>query len=491
MGHDFSNLDAIAHADLVRSGEASPSELVAAAIERIEALNPAINAVIIDRFEQATAEAAGDLPDGPFRGVPILVKDLGAAMAGEPNYSGSKFLKDADYRPDVDSYLVARLRRAGFVILGRTNTPEFGSTCTTEPETYGATRNPWNTDHSSGGSSGGSAAAVAARMVPAAHASDGGGSIRIPASECGLFGLKPSRGRISRGPLAGEGWGGASTDGCVSVTVRDTAAILDVMSGWEPGDPYTAPPPTRPFSAEVGVDPGRLRIGVQTAHPLPGLETHADCVAATAATAALLESLGHEVVFGDSPDALKDPGFLFPFLTVLSASVRRQLDAGEVLLGRPVREDEVELAHWSSALNGAAVSGSAYIAALDELHLFGRRMASWWSGVPLDGGATRPGFDLLLTPSLGGPPPLIGALTPDPANPDAAMAAITQLIPFTPQFNVSGQPAMSMPLAFNDDGLPIGTQLVAAYGREDLLIRVASQLEAAAPWAHHRAPAAG
>ena len=371
-------LDATAQAELVRSGIATPSELVAAAIARIERTNPQVNAVITERFEAATAEAAGDLPDGPFRGVPILLKDLGAAMAGEPLHMGTKFLKGSGYRAQIDSYVTARLRRAGFVVLGRTNTPEFGSTCTTEPESYGATRNPWNPNHSSGGSSGGSAAAVAAGMVPVAHASDGGGSIRIPASECGLFGLKPSRGRISRGPLAGEGWGGASTDGCLSITVRDTAAVLDILAGYEAGDPYTAPPLARPLVDEVGADPGRLRIGIATAHPL-GHATHPDCLAAVDATAALLQSLGHEVDADARPDAIGEVSFLGPFLTVLNASMRRGLDQGAEMIGREIGPDDVELSNWLGAVSGESVTGAEYLAALDALHAYGRRMCSWWS----------------------------------------------------------------------------------------------------------------
>ena len=483
MTDDLAHLDAIAQAQLVRDGEATPSELVAAAISRIEALNPTLNAVITDRFDAAVEEARGELPDGPFRGVPILLKDLGAAMAGEPIHMGAKFLKDADYRSPVDSHIVTRLRRAGFVVLGRTNTPEFGSTCTTEPEAYGATRNPWNTEHSPGGSSGGSAAAVASRMVPVAHASDGGGSIRIPASECGLFGLKPSRGRISRGPLNGEGWGGASTDGCLSVTVRDTAAVLDLLAGYETGDPYTAPPPARPFIDEVGADPGRLRIGIATEHPF-GSATHPDCLAAVEATASLLSDLGHEVVAEARPDALADVSMLLDFMTVLNTAARQGLRAGAQMVGRPLVEGDVEFSNWESALAGDAVSGAEYLEALDSLHAYGRRLSSWWA--PTESGGD--GFDLLLTPTISGPPPLLGHLVPDPAAPHVATGRVVELIPFTAQFNVSGQPAMSVPLHWAHNGLPIGSQLVAGYGREALLVRVASQLEAARPWADRRPP---
>lgn len=478
MDDGFGDLDATAQAELVRNGEVSPVELVDDAIRRIEAVNPTVNAVITERFEAARLEAAGPLPDGPFRGVPLLLKDLGAAMAGEPQYLGNHLLKDLDHRSAEDSYLVRRLRGAGFVVIGRTSTAEFGATCTTEPRSYGPTRNPWSLDHSAGGSSGGAAAAVASGMVPLAHASDGGGSIRIPSSQCGLFGLKPSRGRISRGPQSGEGWGGSSTDGCVSVGVRDSAAFLDIVAGWEPGDPYTAPPPRRPFAAEVGRDPGRLRIGVRTDHILDSAVTHPDCLAAVASAAKLLSDLGHEVILDASPAALGDTAVLGPFSTVLAVAMRRQLDVLEEIAGRPMTSDDVEPANWASGLTGAAVSGATYLASIEALHAYGRRLAAWWSGD--DGGG---GFDLLLTPTLAAPPPMIGELVADESTVAETLAKVIALIPFTAQFNTSGQPAMSLPLSVGSDGLPIGIQLVAAYGREDVLLRVAAQVEQAAPWA--------
>jgi len=483
----FVDLDATALAALVRKDEASPAELVDAAIARVESLNPQLNAVITERFERARAEAAGPLPDGPFRGVPILVKDLGAAMGGEPQHLGNKLLKEIDYRPGEDSFLVRRLKRAGFVILGRTNTPEFGSTCTTEPVAYGPSRNPWNTDHSTGGSSGGSAAAVASRMVPVAHASDGGGSIRIPSSECGLFGLKPSRGRISRGPQAGEGWAGASTDGVVSLTVRDSAALLDVLAGWEPGDPYTAPPPSRPWGDELTASPGRLRIGIHTEHQVPGLSIAPEVVAAVRRTAEMLSALGHDVVEA-APAALLEPEFLMHYGTIVSTAMTRQLQEIGRLAGREVTPDDVEPANWASAQNGKATSGVDYLAALEWMHAHGRRMASWWRGGP--GGSVAEdsnGFDLLLTPTIGTLPPPIGYLGQQPGeDPGASMVRLVEVIPFTAQFNTSGQPAMSLPLAWSDSGLPIGSQLAATYGREDLLFRVAAQVEEAYPWVERR-----
>lgn len=485
----LANLDAIAQAELVRSSDVSASELVDSAIERIERLNPRLNAVITERFDRAREEAAGTLPDGPFRGVPILVKDLGAAMAGEPQHLGNKLLKEIDHRPTEDSYLVRRLKAAGFVILGRTNTPEFGSTCTTEPEAYGPSRNPWNPSHSTGGSSGGSAAAVASRMVPVAHASDGGGSIRIPASECGLFGLKPSRGRISRGPQAGEGWAGASTDGAVSLTVRDSAALLDVLAGWEPGDPYTAPPPARPWLDELAEAPGRLRIGVHVDHPLGFLSTAPRVAESVRRTAGILSDLGHEVVEA-VPHALLEQDFLMYYGVIISAAMTRQLDELSRLAGRPVTPDDVEASNWANGENGRSVSGADYLAALEWIHAYSRRLASWWrggSGADQAVAENTEGFDLLLVPSIGTLPPELGHLGLQPGEePSAAMIRVVEVIPFTAQFNTSGQPAMSLPLDWSDDDLPIGSQLVAAYGREDLLFRLAAQVEEAHPWTTRR-----
>src|SRR5881409_3063501 len=275
MSDELALLDATAQAELVRQRHVSPRELVDAAIARIERLNPKLNAVIIQRFEKARAEAAApDLPAGPFRGVPFLLKDLVCHSAGDPYHAGMRLLRELEWVERYDTYLAARFRAAGFVFLGRTNVPELGPAPTTEPVAYGPTRNPWDTSRSPGGSSGGSAAAVAAGLVPVAHANDGGGSIRIPSSECGLVGLKPSRGRTSLGPDVGEGWGGLSVEHVVARSVRDTAAVLDAVAGYLPGDPYTAPPPARPFRDEVGAAPGKLRVGLLVKAPAGQTEVH-------------------------------------------------------------------------------------------------------------------------------------------------------------------------------------------------------------------------
>ena len=464
--------DATELAALVRSGQASPSELVDDAIARVEAINPEINAVIHPRFDAARAAAAGDLPDGPFRGVPFLVKDLGCEIADEPHHQGSVGLKDAGATAAQDSFLYRRFCELGLVTLGRTNTPEFGSTVTTEPVAYGPSRNPWNTNYSTGGSSGGSAAAVAAGLVPIAHANDGGGSIRIPASECGLVGLKPTRGRVSQGPSIGEGWAGATIDGVVTRTVRDTATALDGISGREPGDPYNAPPPARPFASEVGVDPGRLRIGL--APTVPDGTTHEDCIAAVESAGRLLEGLGHEVDVAQ-PTPLREPEYGDHFLMILATSVAADFGMWAELIGRPLTADDVEPTNWTMYEIGMTVTGKAYLDSVHWIHAWSRRLDRWW---------TDDGYDILVTPTLATPPPEIGFLS----DPEFGQQRLLEILLFTAQFNSSGHPAVSLPLHQTTDGLPVGVQFVGPYAGEDVLIRLASQLETAAPWADRVAP---
>jgi amidase len=466
-------MDATAQAELVARGQASPAELVDAAIERIEKFDPAVNAVIHPRFEKARAEARGELPDGPFRGVPIVIKDLGAASAGDPCHWGTRFLRRAGYLAARDSAEVARLRRAGFVIVGRTSAPEFGLTITTEPKATGPTRNPWNLERSTGGSSGGSAAAVAAGMVPVGQASDGGGSIRIPASNCGLVGLKPTRARVSMGPDAGEGWAGASIHGAVTHSVRDAAAVLDCMAGEEPGDPYPAPPLVRPLIEEVGAAPGRLRIGVLDGPPR-AVAPDPQVRAGVRATADLLADLGHDVVDAH-PSALGDPDFGSRYGTITSSSVAAELARWERVLGEPIDPDLLEEPTRYAMEYGRTLTAAAYVEAVQWMHGYTRRLRSWWE---LDG------FDLLLCPVLNGPPTPIGWYD-DPAT---AFDRIAELLHYTAEFNISGQPGISLPLHMSSDGLPIGMQLVGGYGREDVLIRVAAQLELARPWSGRRPP---
>jgi amidase len=466
-------LDATQQAEMIRTGEASPKDLVEAAIGRIEALNPGLNAVIRTRFDQARAEASGDLPDGPFRGVPILLKDLACAIEGEPNSFGVGPLLDVAW--PVTSYLAMQFRAAGFIPLGFTNVPEMGTTVTTEARSLPPARNPWNRNHSTGGSSGGSAAAVASGMVSVAHANDGGGSIRIPASECGLVGLKPTRGRVSQGPLVGEAWAGGTIDGAVTRTVRDAAGVLDVISNPMPGDPYYAPAFARPLREEVGADPGQLRIGVLDHAPGEPYLDDPECRAAVATTARLLESLGHHVE-ESSPAAMFEPEFISSFLAIIGADVEAMFQAFETLLvGRPIADDEIEPRNAAHRANGRALTATQYLQARAFIGQWARRMAEWFMS-----------YDLLVTPTLGGRPPELGWFTA--AGPEEEGIRIVSFIPYTAQFNMTGQPAISLPMHWTPDGLPVGVQLVARYGREDVLVRLASQLEQAAPWADRRPP---
>ena len=473
---EIGDRDATGQADAVRRKEISPRELVDEAIRRIERLNPTLNAVIHEHFERARSEADGPLPDGPFRGVPFLLKDLASGTrAGDPIHWGTRFLKDAGHRAATTSHLVEKFLRAGLVIVGRTNVPELGAWTTTEPESYGPTRNPWNPEHSSGGSSGGAASAVAARMVAAAHASDGGGSIRIPASKCGLVGLKPSRGRVSMGPEIGEMWAGLAFELAVTRSVRDAAGLLDAVAGAMPGDPYVAEPPLRPYVQEVGAPTGKLRVGL-----LPSIATvpvHPDCVAAVERAGRLLADLGHHVEIAH-PQALEDPRVSEAAIRVIATSQAHDIDHFEEVLGRKLGPADMDCDNWAITEMGRQVTAPQYVGALTALHEWNRRMASFWAG----------GFDLLVTPTLPTPPPRLGEQTPDPAAPLSAWAKAGATVAFTVPFNVTGQPAMSLPIAWNDAGLPIGVQFVGAFGREDVLIRVGAQLEAELRWSERRPP---
>jgi amidase len=469
------HLDATAQADLVRAGEVSTRELVEASIERIEALNGELNAVIHPLFEEALETEPAD---GPFRGVPFVVKDLVCSFAGTPHHEGMRFLRDLDFHADGDSWLASRFREAGFVLVGKTNTPELGILPTTEPDAYGASHNPWDTSRSTGGSSGGSGAAVASGMVSIGHANDGGGSIRIPASCCGLVGLKATRARVSMAPI-GDFASGLGTELVVSRTVRDTAAVLDwVAAETPPGEPYFAPVQTGPYRDDVGADPGRLRIGLMTAGPAGIFETHPDCVAAAEAAGRTLESLGHTIETSH-PGALDDEGYIEQFLVRWSAGVAGALDFWSMRTGKPIGPDDVEPLTWALAEKGRSHSAAAYLMAVGYAQLVSRSVAEWWQE-----------FDLLLTPTMGLPPAELGTMG-NGAGEDDPLAPIQRAIPyaeFTAAFNATGQPAISLPLHWSESGLPIGVQLVADMGREDLLIKVSSQLEEAAPWAERHPP---
>ncbi|MDQ1631038.1 MAG: amidase [Frankiaceae bacterium] len=491
---DLAQLDATATAELIRRRELSAAAAVRAARTRIEQLDLSLHALVRTRFDEAEAEAeaidrqleadgAGSGSEvGPFAGVPFLLKDLGALVAGEPVAFGSALLRDTPVPWPTTSYTAAAFAHAGLVTLGRTATPEFGTTITTEPTAYGPTRNPWDLGRSAGGSSGGAAAAVASGMVPAAHASDGGGSIRIPASCCGLVGLKPSRGRVSHGPRVGESWAGSTTDGVLTRTVRDAAALLDLLSTPMPGDPYNAPPPARPFTAELGIAPGRLRVGVHTGVGREGAPPpHPEVVAAVEQAAQLLTELGHSVD-RSSPAALVEPAYGRHFLTVVNADIALLVRQLEDVVGRPVTDDDLEPRNATYRRAGQALSASDYLAARGWLGQWARRMAAWWAPHDLGGEA----YDLLLLPVIATIPPEIGWYTA--AGPDQEDARIAAVLQYTGQFNATGQPAISLPLGSSSggsssEGVPIGVQLVAAAGREDVLLRVAAQIEQTQGWA--------
>jgi amidase len=467
-------LDATAQAELVRTRDVTPTELVDAAIRRIEAHDGDLNAVIMRRFDDARAEA-DRAPEGPFRGVPIVVKDIVAQVAGMPYTAGTRPLKELGLRSRRDSYLVASLRRAGFVIVGKTSTSELGILPSTETAAWGVTKNPWDLARSAGGSSGGTGAAVAAGLVPIGHGNDGGGSIRIPSSCCGLVGLKPSRGRTSLGPDLGEINGGLVAEHVLTRSVRDTAAVLDLVCGYRPGDPYTAPAPARPFADEVGAPVERLRIGFHTRFQTPvgtTADSHPDVIAAVARAARLLTDLGHDVDEAAMP-ALEHGEYVQRFLAVWATGVAIDLDNIAATIGRPVTADDVEPLTWALAQMGRAVSGPAYALAWQFLRARAREVGAWFEE-----------RDLWLTPTITQPPLPLGALVSTPQDPMGAIFRAAELAPFTAPFNSTGNPAISLPLHVSDAGLPIGVQLVAGYGREDLLLRVAAQLEEASPWEH-------
>jgi amidase len=468
---DFWKLDATAQAQLVRDGDASPAELARAAAERIEEVNPALNAVITDLTEKGIAAAEAGPPDGPFRGVPMLLKDLACHSAGDPFHEGMEFLRKRGWREEQDTYLARRFKEAGLVIMGKTNTPELGILPTTEPAAYGATRNPWALERSPGGSSGGSAAAVAAGIVPIAHANDGGGSIRIPASHCGLVGLKPSRARVSLGPDFGDVISGLVSELVVTRSVRDAAGCLDAVAGPMPGDPYAAPDPRRPFVEELSHEPRGLRIGVMTQTPGGQFATHPDCVEAAEGAARLLEELGHHVE-QSFPPALEDEQYIATFLVRWTAGVDWNLKYWSAKTGDEIGPEDVEPTTWALAEAGRGHSGGAYLAAVEYHQRLTRRVAEWWQS----------GYDLLLTPTTGEPATALGEFEAPADNPAAPIVRAIPLAAFTAGFNSTGQPAISLPLHQTAEGVPVGVQLVAGYGREDLLIGLAAQIERAAPW---------
>lgn len=467
---DYEQYDALGLAELVKRGETSAEALLEAAISRTEARDGMLGAVVIRMFEEARKAVAAGVPEGPFQGVPFLLKDLHLAWPGVRLTNGSKLF--SDFVPDFESELVARYRKAGLVVFGKTHSPEYGLTTSSESQLFGQTRNPWNPEHTSGGSSGGASAAVAAGYLPLANASDGGGSIRIPASCCGLFGMKPTRGRTPLGPNSGEGWAGMSAVHAVSRSVRDSAALLDATAGPDLGAPYAAQPPTRPFLEEVSRAPGRLRIAIQT-QAWNGIEPHADCLAALGDAVALCEDLGHDVA--EAPFVV-DPAVLAPAtITILSASTRAMMELRAEVLGRPLSEDDVEPGTWALANVSQRFSSTDYVKAVQTIHSTGRALARHLQS-----------YDVVLSPTMATPPHPLGLLSL--SNPDrtAQGAAILQTVGYTQLANATGHPAMSIPLFWSDAGLPIGVQFMGRMNEEGLLFQLAGQIEAARPWFDRR-----
>lgn len=477
MTDELHCLDATAQAQLVERGEVTPLELVDTAIARIERIDPALNAVVSRQFEHARERARAALPEGPFRGVPFLLKDLaGGAEADMPLTYGSRL--GAAHRADYDSELVRRYRAAGLIFVGRSSTPEFGLTPTTEPTLFGPCRNPWNLGLSTGGSSGGAAAAVAARLVPFAHATDIGGSIRIPASACGVFGLKPSRGRNPAGPKLGEGTAGLPAEHCCSISVRDSAALLDATSAPDYGAPYVAPVKRRPYLEEIDAPHQRLRIAVMRA-PLSGAPVHADCLAAADAAAMLCRELGHEV-HDEAPriDGMAAIGDAYAKLFMVASALN--LQTLESLVGRKAGPEDIEYLTQVVTTLGRQVSATDFVLAQRELQRLGREIATFQTH-----------YDLILSPTMACLPAAIGELALRAGDPVEPYIQRTQAFAaFTSLYNATGQPAMSVPLYWNSEGVPIGVQFAARLGDEATLFRLAAELERAQPWSGRLPPLA-
>lgn len=471
---DFAWLDALGQAELVRSGQVKPRELTEAAIRRAEALNPQLNAIITPLYEhalqQADALSADGAADSPLAGVPFLIKDLNTAVSGAPMSCGSRFLDG--WVPGYESNITARYRRAGLVLLGLTNVPELGLLPTTEPLRFGPTRNPWDLTRTAGGSSGGAAAAVAAGIVPAAHASDGGGSIRIPAACCGLFGLKPTRGRVSPAPGIYDP-AGLSVHHAVTRTVRDSAALLDIAAGPAPGDAYWAEPPARPFLNEVGADPGRLRIAFSL-RAVNDAPVGPEQARAVTDTAQLLTELGHDVEEADPP---VEAAFIDAFLAIWTVGATASVDAFPGMTGRPADPGGWEPFTWAMAERGRHVPAAQALASLSYMQLLARRVAAFMAR-----------YDALLMPALAQPPLPLGTIDPRSADVPATIATVSAFMPHMPLANATGQPAMSVPLYEDEAGLPLAVQFYGRYGDEATLFRLAAQLEEARPWADRRPP---
>lgn len=484
---DYIQHDGLGLAALVRNKEVQPIELVEASIQQIETVNPQVNAVIHKLYDAARKVAKTVDPSALFCGVPFLLKDLHLQYAGAPLCNGSRLL--TNYVSDHDSELTQRFKRAGLIVAGKTNVPEFGYVPTTEPAAFGPTRNPWDLERTAGGSSGGAAAAVAARMVPVAHAGDAGGSIRVPAACCGLFGLKPTRGRVPLGPDIGELWQGCGIENVISRSVRDSAAMLDAIAGPDAGALYWAAPPSRPFQREIGESPGKLRIAFSSKPLLCG-QVHPDCVEGLDRAAKLCSDLGHELT--ESAPQFDGGQFRSDFMTIVLAEVQAMVDDSERLTGRRAHYRDLEPGTHLMRLLGKRISAAELIRARKRIHTAVRQIRRHFED-----------FDVYMTPSIARPPVRIGSLHPKGIEAtlmkflsrtgssalaaalvdiDKTSADIFAFVPYSAPFNATGQPAMSIPLHWNERGLPIGFQFVGRYGDEATLFRLASQLENAQPW---------
>jgi amidase len=468
---EYGTFDAVGLADLVRKKQVTPAELLGEALARTAKVDPQINAVVVKHYDYAERQIEKGLPDGPFTGVPFLLKDLDL-LEGTRTTSGASVLKD--FVADHSGTLARRFLAAGVSIFGKSASPEFGLMPTTESRLHGPTRNPWNLAHSSGGSSGGAAAAVATRILPVAHASDGGGSIRIPASACGLFGMKPTRARNPLGPDRGEGWGGFACGHVVSISVRDSAAMMDAVHGPEPSSPYVAPAPERPFAQEVGRDPGRLRISFTDKSPF-GEAIDPEIAAAVRDVAGLLAGLGHHVE-ERAPTLATDPAAAIR--TIVGGNTALTVRLIERRLGRAATENDFEILTLASAHNAQNTTATDYVAAQLAAFQISRGLATFFEGC-----------DVFLCPTLCSPPLLIGEL--DTMSKDLSHIApiLRRYMPATSMFNMSGQPAMSVPLAWNKAGLPLGMMFAGRFGDEATLFRLAAQLEQAHPWKDKLPPA--
>ncbi|HUH82962.1 MAG TPA: amidase family protein [Stellaceae bacterium] len=462
---DYRRYDAVGLAQLIAKREVSAAQVLEAAIARAERVNPAINAIVHKQYEKARKAVAAGLPQGPLTGVPYLIKDLGFFETGEPATFGSALFKD--FVADHESAYVTRCKQAGLVFMGRSASPEFGINPNTEPRLYGSCRNPWNLDYSAGGSSGGAAAAVAAGILPVAHATDGGGSIRIPAAQCGLFGLKPSRGRVSMAPDAGEGWGGMSVGHVVSRSVRDSALMLDCTAGMEPGDPYAAPTPERPFLDAVARPPQRLRIALML-RDHRGAALHPDCRNAVEGAAKLCAALGHAV---EEADPELDMRALRPMATRISATnTARACALRWKALGCAPNRDDLEATTWAVYQRGLEVSGVEYVEAIAATHAAGRKLARFLMR-----------YDAILSTTLAGPPPKLGYFDQN-GDVETFSKRVSEYLSVTPLHNATGTPAMTVPLYWTRDGLPVGVHFAARYGEEATLLALAAELEKAQPW---------